>query len=257
MSTGPEPAGGHAARTSRTDRVVEAITQLILDGRLAPGDRLPVEKDLAASLDVSRGSLREGVRALAVLGILESRQGDGTYVTSLAPALVVRPLGLVLDLQGVGHAVHLHAVRRLLETEAVGLAAAHARTTPDLLDDAVAALAGAAEILAATPPDVAGGDDDVAAAAHERFLEADLVFHRTIASAAGNPVLAALIEALAGRTARHRLWRGLEQAGVEVRTQREHEAILDAVLDGDAERAQVRMAAHLLGVEDFLRNQDG
>ncbi len=90
---------------------------------------------------------------------------------------------------------------------------------------------------------------------HERLLDADIVFHHAIADAAGNPVLAALVEALAGRTARHRLWRGITQAGADERTQREREAILAAVADGDPERARVRPAAHLRDVEDFLRAQ--
>ncbi|KGM08789.1 FadR/GntR family transcriptional regulator, partial [Cellulomonas carbonis] len=111
---------------SRTDRVVDGITRMILDGELRAGDRLPVEKDLAAALDVSRGSLREGVRALEALGVLEARQGAGTYVTSLDPSLLVGPLGMVVELQAAGHALPVHEVRRTLETEAAGLAARRA-----------------------------------------------------------------------------------------------------------------------------------
>ena len=233
-------ADGAGRRPSRTERVVDGVTGMILDGRLRPGQRLPVEKELAEALDVSRGSLREGVRALAVLGVLESRQGDGTYVTALDPALLVGPLGLVVELQAADSALHVHTVRRMLETEVAGLAAAAARTAgADLaparraLDDAAAALAGEA--------DRAG------------LLPADLAFHRALAEVAGNPVLAALVEALGGRTARHRLWRGLTQPGADEAAHAEHEAIFAAVLAGDVERARIRMAAHLLEVEDSLR----
>ncbi|GGC08708.1 FadR/GntR family transcriptional regulator [Cellulomonas carbonis] len=231
---------------SRTDRVVDGITRMILDGELRAGDRLPVEKDLAAALDVSRGSLREGVRALEALGVLEARQGAGTYVTSLDPSLLVGPLGMVVELQAAGHALPVHEVRRTLETEAAGLAARRAddHAASSALAAARAALDDAAGVLAS-------GDVD-----HERLLEADIAFHRALADAAGNPVLAALVEALAGRTARHRLWRGLTDDGADARTQREHEAVLDAVVAGDVERARVRMAAHLLEVEDFLRRSD-
>lgn len=232
---------------SRTDRVVDGITRMILDGELSPGDRLPVEKQLAARLDVSRGSLREGVRALSVLGVVESRQGDGTYVTTLDPSLLVAPLGLVIDLQSAGHALPVHAVRRVLETEAAGLAASNARESAAALRRAGESLADAAAVLADSPNGAASDAD------HERLLQADIAFHRAIADAAGNPVLAALIEALAGRTARHRLWRGITEAGADERTQHEHEAVLAAVTDGDPERARVRMATHLLEVEDFLR----
>src|SRR5690606_28107285 len=92
---------------SRTVEVVDGIKRMILDGELGPGDRLPVEKDLAEALGVSRGSLREGVRALSILGIVDTRQGDGTYVTSLDPGRLLSPMGFVVDLQGDGSALPL------------------------------------------------------------------------------------------------------------------------------------------------------
>src|SRR5688572_13993789 len=102
---------------SRTDDVVNGIKHMILNGELQPGERLPVEKELAETLGVSRGSLREGVRALSILGILNSRQGDGTYVTKLDVAQLLAPMGFVVDLQGDGQAREVHAIRRLLESE--------------------------------------------------------------------------------------------------------------------------------------------
>ena len=103
---------------SRTDRVVDSITRMILDGELAAGDRLPVEAELAEHLEVSRGSLREGVRALAVLGVLDVRQGDGTYVSSLAPerllastsAPAITP-GALFDVTGKAVAQHTSAFK--------------------------------------------------------------------------------------------------------------------------------------------------
>ena len=246
-AAGAAPAVRHTPGMSRTDRVVDGVTAMILDGRLAPGQRLPVEKDLADALGVSRGSLREGIRALAVLGVVETRQGDGTYVTALDPGSLVSPLGLVVELQAAGHALHVHTVRRLLETEVAGLAAAGARAPDADLTAARDALAHGADVLAR-----AGTDHE---ADHEALLAADLAFHRALAVLAGNPVLAALTDAMGGRTARHRLWRGVAEPGAEARTQREHEAILDAVAAGDVDRARVRMAAHLLAVEDFLRTE--
>lgn len=229
---------------SRTDQVVDGITAMILDGRLGPGQRLPIEKDLAEALGVSRGSLREGVRALSVLGVVETRQGDGTYVTALDPGLLAGPLGLVVELQAAGHALHVHTVRRMLETEVAGLAAAAARAPGTDLAAAHRALDDAAAVL--------GTDEGVD---HEALLAADLAFHHALAEVAGNPVLTALLDALGGRTARHRLWRGLAERGADERAQAEHRAILDAVVAGDVERARVRMGAHLLEVEDFLRAQ--
>lgn len=223
---------------SRTDEVVDGIKRMIFDGELGPGDKLPVEKDLAERLGVSRGSLREGVRALSILGILDTRQGDGTYVTSLDPSRLLSPLRLVVDLHGDAEAQPFHAVRRVLETEAAGLAAR--RITPEALAEARGLLDRVAEILGASPVD------------HEQFIQADVAFHRIIAGQAGNPVLEALIETLASRTVRERLWRSLHEEGAETRTADDHEAIWRALAAGDAEAARVRMAAHLLDVEESL-----
>lgn len=234
---------------SRTDRVVDRITQMILDGKLAPGDRWPIEKDLAADLAVSRGSLREGVRALTLLGILHTRQGDGTYVTSLDASVLLGPMGLLVELQGAGNALHIHTVRWLLETEAASLAAINAGTrggfdsTKAALAKARDALDGSAHILSLPHVD------------HERLLEADVAFHSAIAELADNPVLAALIAAFATRTARARLWRAIAQDGALQRIQQEHELILHAIVDRDPERARVRMATHLLEVEDFIDSE--
>src|SRR5918994_2109476 len=103
-------------------RMIDGIKGMLTRGELQPGSRLPVEKDLAAQLGVSRGSLREGVRALATLGVLETRQGDGTYVTSLDPGMLLSPLTFLADLQQPAHAADLLAVRRGLESESVALA---------------------------------------------------------------------------------------------------------------------------------------
>lgn len=225
---------------SRTDDVVDGVKRMILDGRLRPRDQLPVEKDLAATLGVSRGSLREGVRALTILGVLDTRQGAGTYVTSLDPSLLLAPMRFVVDLQDTGSARPIHQVRRVLETEAAGLAAT--RMTETSLADATRALDDAAGTLAETAVD------------HDRLMESDIAFHRVIAQASGNPVLAALIESLASRTVRGRLWRGLTEEGADQRAHREHAAILRALRAGDPERARIRMSAHLLEVEDFIRS---
>ncbi|WP_456845948.1 FadR/GntR family transcriptional regulator [Cellulomonas sp. P5_C6] len=219
---------------SRSDDVVDGVKQMILDGRLRAGERLPAEKELAATLGVSRGSLREGVRALGTLGILDSRHGDGTYVTTLDPALLLAPVGFVAELQD--DAAAFHAVRRLLETEAAGLASLH--IDDDGLARLRAVLDETARALVQHPLD------------HDRLVDADLAFHEEIARASGNPVLAALVEGLAGRASRTRLWRGLSDEGAEDRAFVEHEAILAAVAARDPDRARLRMATHLLGLED-------
>ncbi|SEE51713.1 FadR/GntR family transcriptional regulator [Jiangella alba] len=225
---------------SRTDDVVDGIKRMIMDGRLRPGDRLPIEKELADTLGVSRGPLREGIRALSILGIVNTRQGDGTYITSLDVPRLLAPMGFVADLPGDGLARHFHAIRRLLESEAARLAAT--RITESALEQAKALLDEATLIVGRTPHE------------HERLIETDIAFHRIIAGHTDNPVLMGMIESLASRTVRERLWRSLHEEGVDQRTHDEHVAIWRALEARDAETARIRMANHLLGVEESLRD---
>lgn len=218
---------------------------MITTGELEAGSRLPIERDLAARLGVSRGSLREGVRALAMLGVLEPRQGDGTYVTALDASLLLSPIGLLSELQTPGEAIHLLAVRRVLETESAGLAA-HRLSDADL--DTLE------ELLAGVDNRLTGEMTDADA---EAFIEADTQFHAIIARASGNPALAALIEGLVGRTFRARLWRAIRDQGTVHKAHAEHRAILGELRRRDAERARVRMAAHVLDVEQFAGDHRG
>jgi GntR family transcriptional repressor for pyruvate dehydrogenase complex len=109
------------APLSQTDVVIQELKRLVVEGALGPGSRLPIEKELAAQLGVSRGSLREGVRALVHLGVLETRQGDGTYVTELDAGRLLSSLGFLAELPT--NAAELLSVRRILEAESAALAA--------------------------------------------------------------------------------------------------------------------------------------
>jgi GntR family transcriptional repressor for pyruvate dehydrogenase complex len=220
---------------ARTADVVAAIRAMILAGELGAGDRLPTEKDLGARLGVSRGPLREGVSALAAMGILDTRQGDGTYVTSLEPGLLMASLSFVVDVHNDSGARQFLAVRRVLECEAAALAAMNIDV--DGLATAERALAES-DAAAQPPPDI------------ERFYAADVGFHRAIAAGAGNPVLAALIASLSGHTTRARLVRTGVDEGALGRTVAEHRGVLQAIAARDPERARLRMGAHLVGVEE-------
>jgi GntR family transcriptional repressor for pyruvate dehydrogenase complex len=235
------PAAPPHASHSQTDVVVHGVKRMIIAGELVAGARLPIEKDLAAELGVSRGSLREGVRALCIMGVLETRQGDGTYVTSLESSLLLAPMGFLVDLQTPAGSVHLQSVRRVLESEAAARAALE-------IDEAT--IAEAEAILTGVEPLLAGS-----VANHEAIMEADIAFHRVIARASGNPALEALIEALASRTVRGRMWRAITEDGAEQATHAEHRAVLTAVANHDPDTARLRMGVHLLAVEDFLHTQ--
>ncbi|MDJ0385358.1 FadR/GntR family transcriptional regulator [Streptomyces sp. G-G2] len=217
-----------------TDEAIEKIKAMILSGRLKPGDRLPKEPDLAAQLGLSRNSLREAVKALSLLNVLDVRQGDGTYVTSLEPSLLLEALSFILDLHQDESVVELFQVRAVLESAASGMAAQWATDEQ---------LAEMAELL-----DGLGTDSTV-----EELVANDLEFHRLIARAGGNAVLASLLDSLAHRTARARIWRGVTQAQAVERTMAEHRGLLDALAARDVETAKARATVHVSGVVEWLR----
>src|SRR5512139_310134 len=114
---------GRGSPMAVTDEAIEKIKGMIVSGALRPGDRLPKESELAAGLGLSRNSLREAVRALSLIRILDVRQGDGTYVTSLAPRLLLEALSFVVDFHRDDTALEFLAVRRVLEPAATAAAA--------------------------------------------------------------------------------------------------------------------------------------
>jgi GntR family transcriptional regulator, transcriptional repressor for pyruvate dehydrogenase complex len=223
---------------SQTDVVISGVKHMLSTRRLKPGDRLPIEKDLAAELQVSRGSLREGVRALSTMGILETRQGAGTFVTNLEPAALLTAMEFWVGLQDGERANQVHTVRRALETEAA--AAAATSISDQQLREAEVLLERAHEAIGRTPID------------HNAAMQCDIEFHRLIAGASRNHVLAALIETVSTKTIRGRMWRSLHDNEGLLATHREHLGILDALRRHDAERARTRMANHLYAVEDYV-----
>ena len=217
-----------------TDEAILRIKNMILEGQLKPGDRLPREADLAETLGLSRNSLREAVRALALINILDVRQGDGTYVTSLDPNLLLDTLTFVVDFHRDDSVLEFLRVRRILEPAAAAMAAQI--VTPEQLDDMQRVIDG-------SPAD----------SSPEELVASDIEFHRLVSAASGNSVLASLIEGLAGPTNRARIWRGRTQPGAHERTIREHQAILDALVAGEPDLAHAAMVAHVAGVEAWLR----
>lgn len=99
-----------------TDEAIEKIKAMIVSGELGPGDRLPPEKELAERLGLSRNSMREAVKALEVIRVLDVRRGDGTYVTSLEPHLLLEAITFVVDMHDDDSLLELFAVRRILES---------------------------------------------------------------------------------------------------------------------------------------------
>src|SRR6476646_2849151 len=126
--TQPEPLqpdrDGRRGGAGVSGDAIEAIHELIASGAWGPGTRLPREADLAKQLGLSRNSLREAVRALSLARVLEVKQGDGTYVSSLEPGELLAPTLSATHLLRGRTVLELFEVRRMLEPEAAALAAA-------------------------------------------------------------------------------------------------------------------------------------
>jgi GntR family transcriptional regulator, transcriptional repressor for pyruvate dehydrogenase complex len=218
---------------SVTDAAIEKVKGMIVSGELRPGDRLPREADLAQRLGLSRNSLREAVRALTLVRILDVRHGDGTYVTSLEPDVLLDALSFVVDLHQDRSVLYFLQARRVLEAEAAALAAQN-------IDEE-----GLADLrrLIETSRDCATA---------EEFVDNDLAFHRRIAVASGNPVLASLLDTVSGRTTRARVWRAITQSGATERTHAEHQSIFETLERRQPDLARAWATVHVAGVEAWL-----
>ncbi|MFG3056268.1 FadR/GntR family transcriptional regulator [Kitasatospora sp. NPDC048239] len=221
-----------------TDSAIEKIKAMIVSGELRPGSRLPKEADLAERLGLSRNSLREAVKALSLIRVLDVRQGDGTYVTSLEPNLLLDALGFVVDFHQDNSVLEFLEVRRILEPAAAAMAA---RVMPD------AEISALGELLE-------GLSDE---ASLQELIDNDLEFHRRIAVGSGNTVLCSLVDGLSGPTARARIWRGLTEEGAVDRTRQQHHAILDAIAHRRPDLAHAWATVHVAGVEQWLRDTLG
>ncbi|MFI5952169.1 FadR/GntR family transcriptional regulator [Cryptosporangium sp. NPDC051539] len=221
---------------SLTDDAITRIRELIQSGELAPGSRLPPENQLAAQLGISRNSMREAVKALQFARVLDARPGDGTYVTSLAPGLLLAGLGSAVDLLRDDTLLEVMEIRSMLEPAATSVAAL--RITAD----------GLAEL------EFLLGRMRAAASDAEELVRYDMDFHRTVVAATGNQSLISVLDGLSGRTARARVWRGLLSADAAANTLAEHQAIYDALAGGDPELARAAALLHVSSSARWLRH---
>jgi GntR family transcriptional regulator, transcriptional repressor for pyruvate dehydrogenase complex len=218
-----------------TDEAITKIRNMIRSGELPPGARLPPEQQLAAQMGLSRSGVREAVKALETARVLDVRRGDGTYVTSLAPRLLLEGLGFAVELLRDDTLLEVMEVRRILEPAATGLAAI--RMSDAALDEL-------GRIL-----------DDMRAAAEdpEQLVHYDIAFHRAVIAATGNETLTSLLDGLSGRTVRARVWRGLIEGNSAHVTLDEHDSIYRALRSGDQLLAQASALVHVNTSESWLR----
>ena len=222
-------AFGTVTRDALPDQIASRLIALITERKLKAGDRLPPERELAVTMGVSRSSLREALRALAMLGVAEMRQGDGTYLTALDPEALMKPVGLVLALSDSG-LEELFEARKLVEPGLASLAAER------ISDEAAAELCRCAE---ASP---AALDDP------EAFMWADIELHAQIARAANNAVLSRLLDSIAGMALASRRRTG-RLAPVRRQSALDHREIAAAIAARDAGAAGAAMLHHLENVE--------
>ena len=213
------------SETHLTMQVVNHVRSLIEDGTLRPGDKIPPERDFARKLKISRASLRAGIGHLAAMGVLNVRHGVGTFVADGPPTLGTEPLALLSALHGF-KAWQMFEARLILESHLAALAAERGR------EEHFTALAEEVTEMYAT--------------FHEpqEYLIHDMRFHRTIAEAAGNPILAVLMETITAalyderrRTVERS--RGLNQAA-EI-----HREIYRAIRSRNPDEARAVMEKHL------------
>jgi GntR family transcriptional repressor for pyruvate dehydrogenase complex len=219
---------------SLTDQAIAKIKELIIAGEFKAGSKLPREQDLATRLGLSRNSLREAVRALTLIGVLDTRVGDGTYVTSLDADLLLTGMGFVGDLLEGPTLLEVHQVRRILEPEATALAA-------ELLTE---------QDFAALEECLARMD---AAETTQAFIDADADFHRIVCRASGNATLAVLIQNLSGGMLRARLWRTVTEQGALEATKQRHQDIYHALRAREADAARAAALIHLAEGEQWVR----
>lgn len=224
----PEPAITAVQRTRLFEAIVAQVRELIRDGRLRPGQRLPAERELAEQFQVSRASLREAIRALEIEGLVVIRAGAGTFVSE----------------EGFDAAMDALARRLAAERESL----ADVAELRGIVEPQVAALAA----LRATPEDVERMEQVLAEqeqqiALGESGARADTAFHSAVAAASHNEAVTRLGVMLVDLLAPLRD-ESLQTPQRSARSLRSHRSILAAIRKGDAEAARAAMTHHTQSV---------
>jgi DNA-binding FadR family transcriptional regulator len=218
---------------SAVDQAFHGLRGMIADGRLVAGQRIPPEGDLCEELGVSRGSLREAVRMLAALGVIEPRHGSGTYVSALRPEDIVGSLSLTVDLLPLTGLLEMYEIRRVLEAHAAAQAAA--RMSPDSLSTIFEYI----EAMEATQDPT-------------KVSELDQAFHAEIAHVGGNPTLKSLLDVFRSRSRNYQVFTLPEGAQIKRASDEDHRAIATAIAGRDPVAAAAAASAHVAHTEKWL-----
>jgi GntR family transcriptional regulator, transcriptional repressor for pyruvate dehydrogenase complex len=224
-----------AIRKNRVhEEVAKQIERLILK-KLSPGDKLPGERELAELLGVSRSSIRDAIRRLELMGLVQPRQGAGTVVQEISAEALVTPLSNVIanKRQLVGELLDF---RKMLEPPLAARAAKHARLKE---------IAEMEEILRRQDKRVRRG---------EAAIEEDTEFHYSIAMASGNSVVLKVLDVIMDMLRETRT-RSLQTEGRPQKSFAGHRRILAAIKRGNAEAAELAMRQHIEDVEKMVLNK--
>ena len=232
-ATVPETRFSVVSRSTLPEEIANRLLAQIREQQLRPGDKLPAERNLAHMMEVSRPVLREALRALALMRVVDIRQGDGTYITSLEPKQLISHLDFVFSKDSVA-LVQLLEARRVVETGNVRLAAV--RVTDDEIAELEALLGSLATCI----------DDP------ERFMELDIAMHLAVCAAANNFLLRQFMNIIStlGRVSRERTG---SLPAVREAALADHRRILDALRRRDPDAAERAMRSHLDHVEAGLK----
>jgi GntR family transcriptional regulator, transcriptional repressor for pyruvate dehydrogenase complex len=220
-------------RAGLTDMLVARILGLVTAGNLEAGDQLPSERKLAETFNVSRPTLREAIRALGVLGVLEIRHGGGVFVSKLGAAELLQPLTFFLTLRST-EVDKLYDARQLIEGDIAARAALRAGTQ-DIA--ALEALIGEQEAVTTSP---------------EAYRDIDTAFHQRLAALADNEFLARAAQSLNILGLEFRKIAS-ETPSVISQSITDHRLILAALERRDAEGARAAMIAHMVNVLNSTR----
>ena len=223
---------GTFKKNAISEEIAARLLTLIQQGELSPGSKLPPERELAEMMQVSRPSLREALRALSMMNVIEIRQGDGTYVSSLEPDILVEHLDFVFSING-STIFELFEARRIVE---VGLAAVAAqRITDEEIDKLEACLVRSTETVEDPPA----------------FMITDIELHELIIEAARNSFLKRFMTSIYHLSRASRM-RTMEIPGIREQAMQDHNLIVQALKARAPEQARQAMLKHLNNIEAKL-----
>jgi GntR family transcriptional regulator, transcriptional repressor for pyruvate dehydrogenase complex len=218
-------AVGPVQSENLTELLVREMKGWFVQGLIKPGEKLPAEREMAAAFKVSRASLRQALKALQVMGLLDCRHGSGNYLAEAAGRILLQPVDLLLPLRGLSYA-DLFEARRAMEAEAAACAAS--RSSENELHKLNDLLEGMRLNLHDPPA----------------YVRLDIAFHRQIAAASGNSIFLWFFDLVSKALTPEWLARAPKNGDIH-RTYPEHCEIASALSRRDPEGARNSILKHL------------